>query len=187
MKDFIRKLCRSLSSYTVYEDPTCKIRISNKVLRAIGKQQKACLVCNLASTARYSIPSKSFTTIETLNFVKEMCRRCENYATCPDRGIQIELERTQDSRKEIANEIRLRLRKSGIVAKVTWRWQDEREERHTEFVRLNCVGCKFANTITLQSSTGPHVFYSHPCLHPKPRLLDPWQCLSRVPVEGKSE
>jgi len=45
--------------------------------------------------------------------------------------------------------------------------EDEEKQQYMEFVGLNCVGCKFANITTVESSTGPHVFYNKPCLYPK--------------------
>ena len=63
--------------------------------------------------------------------------------------------------------------------------EDEEKEEYREFVRLNCVGCKFASITTVESTVGSRVFYNRPCLHPKPDVLDQYHCLSRVLVEGK--
>jgi hypothetical protein len=88
--------------------------------------------------------------------------------------------------KEIASIAQRELRKSGIPAKVTVRFQDEEGERYGEFVKLNCVGCKFADITTVEWGDGPHDFYRKPCLHPEPHVVDQYHCLSRVPEEGKS-
>jgi len=103
--------------------------------------------------------------------------------------------------KKIINQIRLRrqaqeiasitqreLSKSGIPAKVTVRFKDDEElQRGVEFIRLNCVGCKFANITTHEWIDGPHDFYREPCLHPNPHVADQYHCLSRVPAEGKDD
>jgi len=86
--------------------------------------------------------------------------------------------------KETANIAQRHLEKSGTPANVTVRFKNDVElRRGTEFIRMNCVGCKFAKITTVQWSNGPHDFYRQPCLHPNPQVGDQYHCLSRMPIE----